>query len=145
MGQDINMHSQSRVLIVEDEFLVALDLEDMLHQAGHEVLGIASDCSSARSISADPQVAFVDLNLNDGPTGAAIAAQLSELYGTAIVYVTANPMQIGCPASMAIGYIQKPYSREAILTALEVALGDGGISGTTHRELALFQPASVRR
>lgn len=132
----------SQILIVEDEFLVALDLEDMLVQAGHQVVGIVSDRRSVGSLRGRPQVAFVDLNLRDGPTGAAIAAQLAEQFGTIIVYVTANPRQIARPAPTAIGLIQKPYSREAILAALEIALGDhrepGEESVSVPPELELF-------
>lgn len=112
----------ANVLIVEDEFLVALQLEDILTDAGHRVVGIVPDEASAHVIEERPQVALVDLNLRDGPSGPTIAQQLAERYGTVIVYVTANPAQIGQPAPTALGVVQKPFSHHAILAAVALAL-----------------------
>jgi len=112
----------AKVLIVEDEFLVALQLEDMLRDAGHCVVGIVPDRASLVKISDAPQIALVDLNLRDGPSGSTIALDLSRAYGTKVVYVTANPQQIGRPAPTAIGIVQKPFSENAILAAVSHAL-----------------------
>ena len=111
------------VLIVEDEILVALQLEDILSDAGHRVIGIVPDHASLRDIPDTPQVALVDLNLRDGPTGPEIARKLSQIFGTKIVYVTANPGQIGDPAPTAVGIIQKPFSQAGIVAAIGWAIG----------------------
>lgn len=111
----------ANVLIVEDEFLVAMELEDILTDAGHKVVGIAPDQAAVGRLDAPPEVALVDLNLRDGPSGPAIARQLAERFGTVIVYVTANPGQIGTPAPTALGVVQKPFSQHAILTAVALA------------------------
>lgn len=113
--------SGANVLIVEDEFLVALQLEDILVDAGHHVVGIAPDRASVDRLAEAPEVALVDLNLRDGPSGPRIAQQLAERYGTIIVYVTANPAQIGTPAPNALGVVQKPFSQHAILAAVALA------------------------
>jgi DNA-binding NarL/FixJ family response regulator len=112
----------ANVLIVEDEFLVALQLEDILTDAGHTVVGIVPDQDGVRKLVAAPQVALVDLNLRDGPSGPTIARQLAERFGTMIVYVTANPAQIGTPAPTAVGIVQKPFSQSAILAAVALAV-----------------------
>jgi DNA-binding response OmpR family regulator len=130
------------VLIVEDEILVALDMEYVLEEGGFQVIGVAADKSSATLVQTSPTLAFVDLNLRDGPTGQEIARHFSEQYGTVIVYVTANPEQISQPAPTAIGYIQKPYSREAVLAAASLATGqpcDEVIEGL--REFVAFKSA----
>ncbi|MEJ5978062.1 response regulator [Novosphingobium sp. PS1R-30] len=114
--------TSANVLIVEDEFLVALQLEDILTDAGHKVVGIVPDQASAHALDEWPEVALVDLNLRDGPSGLTIAQQLAERYGTVIVYVTANPAQIGTPAPTALGVVQKPFSHHAILAAVSMAL-----------------------
>lgn len=113
----------AKVLIVEDEFLVALQIEDILTEAGHSVVGIAPDEAAVRELPETPEVALVDLNLRDGPSGLAIASHLADRYGTTIIYVTANPSQIAAPAPTAIGVLQKPFSPQAILGAVAVALG----------------------
>ena len=116
------MQQTANVLIVEDEFLVALELEDILTDAGHTVVGIVPDQASIDALPRPPQVALVDLNLRDGPSGPTIAQVLAEKFGTIIVYVTANPSQIGRPAPTAIGIVQKPFSQHAILAAVALAL-----------------------
>ncbi len=116
----------AKILIVEDEFLVALQLEDMLRDAGHDVIGIVPDRASLDHIEDVPQIALVDLNLRDGPSGPVIAQDLARAYGTMVVYVTANPAQIVDPASTAVGIIQKPFSESAILAAVRYALNCNG-------------------
>ena len=113
----------SGVLIVEDEFLVALDLEDIILQAGHNIVGVIADRRGIDAIGAPPTVALVDLNLRDGPTGPEIARQLAERHGTRIIFVTANPDQIEQPPVTALGYIRKPFNPAVIVAALSLALG----------------------
>jgi two-component system, response regulator PdtaR len=115
-------NSAANVLIVEDEFLVALQLEDILTDAGHRVVGIVPDQASVGALEQAPDVALVDLNLRDGPSGPTIAQLLAEQYGTMIVYVTANPGQIGQPAPTALGVVPKPFSQAAILAAVATAV-----------------------
>jgi DNA-binding NarL/FixJ family response regulator len=112
----------AKVLIVEDEYLVALELEDIVTEAGYDVIGIMPDRESVLRLEHAPQVALVDLNLRDGPSGPSIAQLLAERYGTVIVYVTANPAQIGAPAPTAIGIVQKPFSHHAIVAAIACAV-----------------------
>ncbi|MBW8752862.1 MAG: response regulator [Sphingomonadales bacterium] len=132
--------SLANVLIVEDEFLVALELEDILTDAGHKVVGIVPDRAGAQVLAQPPEVALVDLNLRDGPSGPTIAQQLAERFGTIIVYVTANPGQIGKPAPTALGVVQKPFSQHAILAAVALAVS-GGTGGDVPPELNLYQRA----
>ena len=123
MGQaQVGTLAGAKILIVEDEFLVALQLEDVLRAAGHCVVGIVPDRASLAAIHEAPQVALVDLNLRDGPSGPTIALDLSRHYGTRVVYVTANPQQIDVLAPTAIGVIPKPFSEEAILAAVAYAI-----------------------
>ncbi|KMS54907.1 response regulator [Novosphingobium barchaimii LL02] len=111
-----------KILIVEDEFLVALQLEDILADGGHSVLGTFPDMASLGLLGDVPDVALVDLNLRDGLTGPAIARDLSGRYGARVIYVTANPGQIDTPAPTAVGIVQKPFTRQAILAAISYAL-----------------------
>ena len=83
------------VLIVEDEIFVALDLERILTDAGYRVAAIAADSHGALAAAADCHFALVDVNLRDGPTGPGLATKLARDYGVKVVFVTANPGQIG--------------------------------------------------
>ena len=112
----------AKVLIVEDEFLVALQLEDLLAEAGYCVIGMIADLASLAKLTDPPDLALVDLNLRDGPTGTTIAQLLSENFGTRIIYVTATPQQIAQPAPTAVGVVQKPFQPSTILAAVQHAL-----------------------
>ena len=107
-------------LIVEDEIFVALDLERILTDAGYKVKAIAADRLGALQEADDCSFALVDINLRDGPTGPALAQTLAQDYGLKVVFVTANPAQIGVPSS-ALGYVRKPFSEAAILAAAALA------------------------
>jgi len=113
----------TRVLIVEDQFLVALDLEHIVASAGYPVVGIATALAEIESLTIPPQIAFIDINLRDGPTGVEIARALSERFGTQIIFVTANPAQIDQPPPTTIGVIQKPFSPSTIESSIGYALG----------------------
>lgn len=116
------MKRSARVVIVEDEFLVAMQIEDLLAEMGHRVIATVPDCASIDRIADTPDVALVDLNLRDGLTGPQIARELSCRFGCKVVYVTANPAQIDLPASTAVGIVHKPFSHEAITGAVAYAL-----------------------
>ncbi len=113
--------SGPRVLIVEDEVFVAMDIERILLDAGFNVHAIAADRREALANAAGTDVAFVDLNLRDGPTGVQIAAELAQNYAVRVVYVTANPAQIVQPAQNAVGFIRKPFDDQAIAIAAAIA------------------------
>ena len=105
-----------RVLVVEDQALLALQLEMTLLDLGCEVVGCAMDKATALEIAAreTPDLAFVDINLRDGCTGPEIAATLGRDFGAASVFVTANPEQAAGTASGALGVICKPFDTDTI-------------------------------
>ena len=107
-----------RALVVEDEILTALHLQQQLESLGLIAVGIASDRGEAmRLAEAAPDIAFVDLNLRDGPTGTEIAAALAQA-GVRVFYVTANPSQIGEGRVHALGVIGKPWMESEIKAAV---------------------------
>ncbi|HEX8384228.1 MAG TPA: response regulator [Sphingomonas sp.] len=107
-------------LIVEDEIFVALDLERILTEAGYSVRAIAPDSAAALAAAPDCDFALVDVNLRDGCTGPDIARRIARDHGVKVVFVTANPGQIG-EAGHALGYVRKPFSEAAILAAAQLA------------------------
>jgi DNA-binding response OmpR family regulator len=109
------------ILVIEDEMLVALDLEHILASAGHHVVGIAPDSETALELAPACSMALVDVNLRDGKTGPRIAAEIFSRHGARIIFVTANPEQIGAVADIAVGRVAKPFDRRDILSAVEAA------------------------
>jgi CheY-like chemotaxis protein len=98
----------SRILVVEDEILVALELEATAQDLGHEVIGIAADTQAALRLAPWADIALVDVNLRDGETGPAIGRRLAQEYGITVVFVTANPAQLGEGVPGALGVVSKP-------------------------------------
>jgi CheY-like chemotaxis protein len=119
--------SKSRVLIVEDEYLVAADLEAGLQELGYVSAGIAQDLETAMGLArAGPDIALVDVHLRDGETGPLIARRLVEDFAVKVLFVTANPrMVVDTDLPGVIGVISKPCPHYLIAAALEYALGVG--------------------
>lgn len=111
-----------KILIVEDEMLVAVNLEAVVEDLGCASVGIAPDAETAFQLCDEgPDLAFVDLNLRDGPTGAQIGQTLGAR-GVTVLYVTANPRMLGDGVPGAIGVMTKPYDERSIGEALSYAL-----------------------
>jgi DNA-binding response OmpR family regulator len=128
------------VIIVEDQALLAMELDYVLSEAGHIVVGCAMDSDEAVRIAAEtrPDVALVDVNLRDGVSGPAVARQLIEAHGSIVVFLTANPEQIPEGFSGAIGVLTKPFDAPTIRAVVEFA-------GRFHRERSLSgRPARLR-
>jgi len=81
-----------RALIIEDEFLIALDLETTMFKLGFDVCALAPSASKARSLamSDQPDVALVDICLEGGREGIEIARWLRDVCEVPIVFVTAH-------------------------------------------------------
>jgi len=115
---------QRRILIVEDESLVALELEATLDELGHDVVGIAPDSTTAyRLVDKAPDIALVDLNLRDGPTGIHVGARLSQEFGVNVLFMTANSKSLGDGVPGATGVMSKPYSAEDVQVVMEYLTG----------------------
>jgi CheY-like chemotaxis protein len=109
-----------RILIVEDEALLALQLEDDLASWGHEVVGHAM-CSQRAVELAErtmPDLALVDVHLADGPTGVRVANALSAAGGITVVFLTANAKRIPEHFAGATGVIAKPYTAHGLRRAV---------------------------
>jgi len=108
-----------KVMIVEDEVLLAMELESEVEIAGHEVTGIAMSSSQAREkIGASrPDFAFVDIHLKDGPTGIEVGRELAAA-GIPYVFVSGNIKKIPEDFAGAVGAIEKPYTMNGMKNAL---------------------------
>jgi DNA-binding NarL/FixJ family response regulator len=89
MTQD-SFPARRRALIVEDEILIALDLEAEMRALDFDVCGLAPSASKARSLamSNEPDIVLMDVNLEGGREGIEAARWLREVCETAVVFVT---------------------------------------------------------
>ncbi|MCB8821844.1 response regulator [Microvirga rosea] len=122
----MNTGKSLRILIIEDEILIALELETLLQEAGHDVVGVAPSSSEALKLARNlkPDLAFVDIHLADGPTGVDVARQLTSQLGTTVLFMTANTKRIPEDFAGARGVISKPYTERGVREALAYILAD---------------------
>jgi len=110
-------------MIVEDQALLAMELELVLGESGCDVVGCAMDQASAFAIAERerPDLALVDINLLDGMTGPRIAQRLVRDHGAAVVFLTANPEQIPDGFAGALGAVSKPFDEQTIRAVADFA------------------------
>lgn len=111
-----------RILIVEDEIIVATEIEYVVEDMGHESVGIAADQKTALAEASKTDIALVDLNLRDGPTGATIGKILAQTHGVTVVFMTANPSQLGNGIAGTIGVLPKPATERDLRDVVEFAI-----------------------
>jgi CheY-like chemotaxis protein len=113
-----------RILIVEDEILIALELESLLQDLGHDVVGIAASSEDARTLGQDlkPDLAFVDIHLVDGPSGVEVARHLAAHHQVTVLFMTANAKRIPEDFAGAWGVIVKPYTERGVREALSYVM-----------------------
>lgn len=109
-----------RILIVEDEILIALELESLLQDLGYDVVGIAASSADAIALGQEltPDLAFVDIHLADGPTGVDVARHLAAQHRVTVLFMTANAKRIPEDFAGACGVIAKPYTERGVREAL---------------------------
>lgn len=114
----------ARILIIEDEALVAMELRFVLEDLGHEVVATVADAASARQIVRETEVdlALVDIHLSDGPTGVALGRELGQELGVTVLFMTANPGMVRQGVAGTIGVLSKPTDERAVQTAVDYAL-----------------------
>ncbi len=125
---------EARVLIVEDEALIALHLEQIVTEAGHRVVGIAFDPAEAETLAANerPDFAFVDMRLRAGASGLDVARHLRDTYNVPSILVSGNLDGRHTDAAallMPIAMIGKPFMPTTIVGAIDLAVGQLNGSG----------------
>jgi DNA-binding response OmpR family regulator len=130
-----------RILIVEDQAILGMELEFVLEQAGHHVVGVAFDSRQALALAVEtrPDLAVVDINLKDGRTGVSVAEKMVSELGVTVVFATAEPELIPDQFGGAYGVVVKPYSAPSVHAAVDycLALRDGIDPGPRPGELRL--------
>lgn len=126
------MTGKIKVLVVEDEGLVAEDLKEMLNGLGFEVPGIADTGEGTIALAAEhqPDLILMDINLSGSMDGITAGMQIRLRWGIPIIYVTAFATQAiidRAKKTVPSGYILKPFNERQIQTAIEIALYNASI------------------
>lgn len=116
-----------RILVVEDEVIVALDLEARLSDMGYLVLGPAHSGEEAVEIALRerPDLVLLDINLGQGIDGAEVARQVRERIDVPTIFLTAHsdPATIERVKRLSpMGYLIKPFNERELRSSIEIAL-----------------------
>ncbi len=117
---------KARILIVEDEFLVAMTIEETLLQAGHEIVGLVTTGEEAVQAGASlrPDLVMMDIRLAGQMTGIEAAVELSAK-GIPSLFATSHSDQgtrTSGEAANPVGWLAKPFSESEVVSAVENAL-----------------------
>ena len=118
---------EQKVLIVEDENIVAMDLSRRLTKLGYTVVGMAPSGKRALELveSRAPNIILMDIHIKGAQDGIEVASLINELYHVPIIFLTAYSEDTTlararetCP----YGYLLKPFSERELHVAIQVAL-----------------------
>ena len=115
------MKNTMEVLIVEDEMLLAMDIEAIVEDTGHHVLAGAASLQDVKALPEDlnPQLAFVDMHLALNSNGTDVCEYILAHWPDALViFVTANVSKIPADYAGAHGVIAKPFSHAGVVNAI---------------------------
>lgn len=118
---------KKRILVVEDEVIVAKDIEKRLLKLGYAVLAIVTSGEEAIKKAEDknPDLILMDIKLEGKMNGLEAASQISSSLDIPIVYLTAyadDETLKQAKVTAPYGYILKPYETRELHTAIEIAL-----------------------
>ncbi len=118
---------QPRILVVDDERVVSLDIQDALTRLGYAVAGQAATGEQALALAASerPDLAIMDIRLSGGMDGAEAAIRMTGDHGVPVIFLTAYSDEATMRRALAaapLGYLLKPFDDRELRNAIELAL-----------------------
>jgi DNA-binding response OmpR family regulator len=112
-----------RVLIVEDEAVIALCIGMTLQEAGYEVVGPVMRMEECLKLAERqmPDLALVDINLVNSGSGIDVARVLLERWKVMSIFVSAQHLEAQKNMDVAIGCLKKPFALKSLVETIEVA------------------------
>ncbi len=118
----------ARVLIIEDEPIIALDLQQLVETAGHDVVGVAASEDEAVAIAEaeKPSLVLADVNLGAGGDGASAVARILTRHSAPVIFVTAYPERLLTGEAVEPAFvITKPFEPTTLAIATYQAVTRG--------------------
>jgi CheY-like chemotaxis protein len=111
-----------KVLIAEDDLLIADVAEEILVERGYNVCGTARTVAEAVALGRlhKPDLALIDLRLADGGLGTEVAAQLGAHGRLGVLYATGNIAHVMRSAAYGDACLSKPYCSDDLVRGLEI-------------------------
>ena len=120
------MNQNLRVLVVEDDAIIGMDIEHRVKKLGYEVCGVADTAEEALEIASQkhPDSALMDIRLRGEVDGIEAARMLRDTYAVPVIFITAySDMKMRSRAldMNPLGYIVKPLREVELKNTLEAA------------------------
>jgi two-component system, response regulator PdtaR len=127
LGSHERAEPPTRILVVEDDFLVAAEIEIALSDAGFDVAGVAASADEAVELaqSQRPALVVMDVRLAGERDGIHAAEEIFRKLGIRCIFATAFYDQYSlerAQPAMPLGWLQKPYSMASLVNAVRRAL-----------------------
>lgn len=121
------MTTTPRILIVEDQYIAAVDCQEALVRAGYECVGIANTAAEAMILASreQPDIILMDIRLASRTNGVETAKEIYEQHGIRCVFVTGQndpELKKDAEAAHPLGWLQKPYTATDLIDSLHSAL-----------------------
>ena len=123
--RDIDRQTTTSVLIIEDEVVIALDLEQIVGSLGHRVLEIASTRDAAVRTAREqrPGLVLADIQLADGSSGIDAVREILGSFEVPVIFITAFPERLLMGRRPEPTFlITKPYQPEQVKATISQAL-----------------------
>jgi CheY-like chemotaxis protein/DNA-directed RNA polymerase specialized sigma24 family protein len=124
-GREIAEQVATTVLIIEDEPIIALDIEGMVQELGHSVMGIARTHKEAIALvkTRRPGLVLADIQLADGSSGLEAVNEILMSIDVPVIFITAYPERLLTGSKPEPAFlITKPFQPEAVKAAISQAL-----------------------
>lgn len=126
-----------KILIVEDELIIAEDLKDILQSLGYEVCGMAISAREALGLIEEhsPDLTLLDIQLKGGKDGIDLAQDIKDQFKLPFIFLTSHADSHTLERAKAVhpyGYLVKPFQEKDIHAAVEIALSNFARE-TTHQ------------
>jgi CheY-like chemotaxis protein/DNA-directed RNA polymerase specialized sigma24 family protein len=121
----IDTQLASRVLITEDEPIIAMDLENLVTELGHKVVAVAAtkDEAVAKAHSERPGLVLADINLGEGGSGIDAVSEILSAFDIPVIFITAYPEKLLTGERPEPTYlIAKPFLPETVQATVGQAL-----------------------
>ncbi len=123
--REIDRQLATRVLIIEDEWVIALDLKTLVTELGHEVIGVAPTHSKAVELAQGGNFGLVlaDIQLADGSSGIEAVTEILASFNVPVIFITAFPDRLLTGERPEPTYlITKPFLTETVKATVAQAL-----------------------
>ncbi len=123
--EELEKQTKARVLIIEDEAVIAMDLSDLVTGAGHEVCAMETTASGAVAAAKRerPDLVLADFQLADNSSGIDAVKEILASFSVPVIFITAFPARLLTGERPEPTFlITKPYSPDMVRAAVSQAL-----------------------